>query len=162
RVQPPHFAIARESRRIGSMDDIKRMLIERACERLVTEYCHFVDHGEAAKIADQFTDDGVWASGAVMRNGRAEIAAAFAKRQDNPARISRHVCCNLLVNVIDEDNATGVVYLTLYRQDGEVGRRSAPSDVPDIVGEYRDVFVRTRGGWRFKRRDLVASFVRRR
>jgi SnoaL-like domain len=142
------------------MDDIQRMLIERACERLVTEYCHFVDHGEAAKIADQFTEDGVWASGRTVRNGRAEIAAAFSNRQNNAARISRHVCCNLLVNVIDENNATGVVYLTLYRHDGEPGRRSAPSDVPNIVGEYRDTFVRTANGWRFKRRDVGVSFVR--
>ena len=98
----------------------------------------------------------------VVRNGRAEISAAFSQREANAARISRHVCCNLLIDVIDENNASGVVYLTLYRNDGEVGRRSAPSDVPDIVGEYRDTFVRTKDGWRFKRRDIAASFVKRR
>jgi hypothetical protein len=142
------------------MDDIQKMLIERACERLVTEYCHFVDHGEAAKIADQFAEDGVWAPGKIVFSGHAEVADWFSKREANTARISRHVCCNLLIDVIDENNATGVVYLTLYRQDGEVGRRSAPSDVPDIVGEYRDRFVRTANGWRFKRRELGASFVK--
>ena len=144
------------------MDDLQKMLIERACERLVTEYCHFVDHGEAAKIADQFAEDGVWASGKIVRNGRAEIAAAFNQRQGNAARISRHVCCNLLVDVIDEDNAAGVVYVTLYRHDGEIGRRTAPSDIPEIIGEYRDRFVRTAEGWRFKRRDVGVSFVRQR
>ena len=144
------------------MDDIKRMLIERACERLVTQYCHFIDHGEAARIAELFSEDGVWANATVTRNGRTEIAAGFGRRQDNAARISRHVCCNQLVEVIDDDNATGVVYVTLYRQDGEVGRRTAPADVPDIVGEYRDTFVRTNDGWRFRRRDVVASFVKRR
>ena len=144
------------------MDDLQKMLIERACERLVTEYCHFVDHGEAAKIASQFAEDGVWASGKVVRNGRAEITAAFSQRERNTARISRHVCCNLLIDVIDENSATGVVYLTLYRHDGEAGRRSAPSDVPEIVGEYRDQFVRTAEGWRFKRRDVGVSFVKQR
>jgi SnoaL-like domain len=142
------------------MDDLQKMLIERACERLVAEYCHFIDHGEAAKIASLFAEDGVWASGKIVRNGRAEIDAAFNRRQDNAGRISRHVCCNLLVDVIDENTATGVVYVTLYRHDGEAGRRSAPSDVPEIVGEYRDQFVRTAEGWRFKRRDVGVSFVK--
>ena len=104
----------------------------------------------------------MWASGKIVRNGRAEITAAFNQRQGNVARISRHVCCNLLIDVIDENSATGVVYLTLYRHDGEAGRRSAPSDVPEVVGEYRDQFVRTAEGWRFKRRDVGVSFVKQR
>ena len=140
------------------MDDLQRLLIERACARLIVEYCHFVDHGEAAKIAEQFTADGVWTSPGNTYDGRAAIAEAFRRRQDNAARMSRHVCSNLLVNVIDENNATGVVYLTLYRHDGETNRRTSPADVPDIVGEYRDTFVRTADGWRFKRRETHVSF----
>ena len=33
------------------MDDVQRMQIERECERLVTAYCHLVDHGQAAQAA---------------------------------------------------------------------------------------------------------------
>ena len=142
------------------MDDLQKMLIERACERLVTEYCHFVDHGEAAKIAGLFADDGIFASPRAVKTGRVDIADWFMRREGNVARMSRHVCCNQLIDVIDENNATGVVYLTLYRHDGEVGRPLSPSDVPDIVGEYRDQFVRTGEGWRFKRRDIGVSFVK--
>jgi hypothetical protein len=32
------------------MDETARLLAERACERLVTQYCHLVDHGEAARV----------------------------------------------------------------------------------------------------------------
>lgn len=140
------------------MDELARMSIERACERLVTEYCHFVDHGQAARIADQFTEDGVWAAPGSTLTGRAEIARGFGARQANTRRMSRHVCSNLLIDVLDHDNATGVVYLTLYRHDGEAGRRVSPSSVPDIVGEYRDTFVRTEQGWKFKRREIGVSF----
>jgi hypothetical protein len=142
------------------VDEIEKMLIERACERLVTEYCHFVDHGEAARIAGQFTDDGVWASAAVAYTGREAIERSFSRRQDNVKRMSRHVCNNLLIDVIDENNASGVVYLTLYRHDGEPGRPLSPSDVPNVIGEYRDTFVRTADGWRFKRREIHASFTK--
>ena len=142
------------------MDDMQRLLIERACARLVTEYCHFIDHGEAAKIAGQFTEDGVWASPGDARTGREAIAKSFERRQDNAARVSRHVCSNLLIGVIDENNATGVVYLTLFRHDGDPARRVSPSDVPNVIGEYRDSFVRIAEGWRFKRREVHVSFAR--
>jgi len=142
------------------MDDLERLLIERACARLVTEYCHFVDHGEAAKIADQFTEDGVWKSAENTMSGRDAIRRGSQNRQDNVERMSRHVCSNLLIDVIDENNAKGVVYLTLYRHDGKPERRVSPSDVPTMVGEYRDTFMRTPAGWRFKRREAVVSFIK--
>jgi len=142
------------------MDDLERLLIERACARLVTEYCHFVDHGEAAKIADQFTEDGVWTSPENTMSGRDAIRRGSQIRQDNVERMSRHVCNNILIDVIDDNNARGVVYLTLYRHDGKPERSVSPSDVPAIVGEYRDTFVRTPAGWRFKRREVVVSFIK--
>jgi hypothetical protein len=141
------------------MDDLNRLLIERACERLVTQYCHFVDHGEAERISELFTGDGVWSSPENTMTGRDAIRAGFAARQKNTKRMSRHVCSNLLIDVEDETTARGVVYLTLYRHDGEPGRRTSPSAVPAIVGEYRDTFVKTAEGWRFQRRDTVVSFV---
>jgi hypothetical protein len=141
------------------MDDTQQLLIERACARLVTEYCHFVDHGEAAKIAGQFTEDGVWTAPGNTMTGRAELERGFAARQRNTRRMSRHTCMNLLVDVIDENTAKGVVYLVLFRHDGEEGRATSPVGPPALIGEYRDEFVRTDDGWRFKRRELAASFV---
>jgi ketosteroid isomerase-like protein len=140
------------------MDDLQRLMIERACERLVTEYCHVIDHGEAARVAELFTEDGVWASPENTMTGREAIRASFQRRQNLTSRLSRHVCCNLLVEVEDADHATGVVYLTLYRHDSETGRRVGPSAAPEIVGEYRDAFVRTGEGWRFSRRDVGVTF----
>ena len=142
------------------MEELQRLLIERDCARLVTDYCHFVDHGEAARIADLFTKDGVWASPQVTMRGREELSKGFRRRQDQTARMSRHVCNNLRVDVIDADHARGTVYLTLYRHDGEVGRLVSPLDQPELVGEYRDTFVRTPEGWRIQHREIGVSFLR--
>jgi hypothetical protein len=142
------------------MTDLERMLIERACERLVVEYCHFVDHGEASKIAGQFTEDGIWTSRENTMSGRNEIEAGFRRREAATRRRSRHVCTNLLVRVLDENTAEGVVYLTLYRHDDPDESPVRPSDIPDIVGEYRDRFVRTDEGWRFQRREIAVDFSR--
>lgn len=142
------------------MDAVERLIIERACERLIYSYCHHVDHGHAAKVAELFTDDGVWASPEVTREGRDKIARAFQARQDNSARMSRHVCSTPLIEVESDDRARGVTYLQLYRHDGEPGRRFSPLDgLPEFVGEYQDLFARTPDGWRFKSRTFVGAFA---
>jgi ketosteroid isomerase-like protein len=144
------------------MDAVEQLHIERACERLINRYCHLIDHGQASQVADLFVDDGVWANPEVTRDGRAAIAKGFGARQANGARQSRHVCSTAVIEVIDNANARGVTYLTLYRHDGEPGRASSPLDgQPDVVGEYRDLFVRTSDGWRFKRREFVRAFARK-
>lgn len=61
--------------------------------------------------------------------------------------------------MIDENNATGVVYLTLYRHDDPDDAAVRPAEAPAIVGEYRDRFVRTPEGWRFARREVRVDFV---
>jgi hypothetical protein len=143
-----------------AMDASERMLIERECARLVTLYCHHVDHGEAGRVVELFSADSVWRAGNVVMEGQEQLAKGFGARQANRARMSRHVCNNLLIDVIDAHNARGTVYLTLYRHDGEEGRQMSPLTGPQLVGEYRDRFVRTPDGWRFAERELEASFVR--
>ncbi len=142
------------------MEPIERLLIERECERLVTAYCHYVDHGAAGRIAELFTETGVWKSPEFTMQGREQLRKGFGRRQAQRGRMSRHVCNNLRLDVIDENHAEGVVYLTLYRHDGEEGRRLAPLEQPQMVGEYRDRFARTPDGWRFERREIEVSFLR--
>ena len=112
------------------MEASERLQIERDCGRLVTLYCHYVDHGEAERIADLFSKDGAWRSPEVTMDGQDEVRRGFARRERNRARMSRHVCNNLLIDVIDADHAEGCVYLTLYRHDGKEGRRISPLEGP--------------------------------
>lgn len=142
------------------MIEERRLSIELECARLVARYCHLVDHGEASKIADLFTVDGVWTAPGVEMNGRAQLSAGFSAREQNTSRKSKHVCNNLLVDVIDEDHAEGTVYLTLYRHDSNDTQAIAPLEGPVLVGEYRDRFVRTDAGWRFQRRETSIDFMK--
>ena len=144
-----------------SMDKLDQHLIERDCERLVTAYCHFVDHNEAEQIAGLFTEDGVWKSADGALEGREQIRKAMAERQANAARMSRHVCNNFMIDIVDEDHAEGTVYLTLYRHDGKEGRPLSPLEGPMMVGEYQDRFVRTSAGWRFAHREILVNFLHR-
>ena len=147
------------------MDLVERLLIERECERLVTLYCHYVDHGEAARIVDLFSEDGVFsAPGVVTLSGRDQLQKGLGQRQErSETRTSGHICNNLLIDVQDHDNATGVVYVTVYRHDrkqGEDAGTVAPIGLPLMVGEYRDRFVRSTDGWRIAHREVATTFSR--
>lgn len=135
------------------------MLIERECERLVMRYCHLVDHGEAAQIPDLFTDQGIWKGPGFRMVGRAELVEGLTARQSRDNLRSRHVCSTFICDVIDEDRAVGVVYLTLYRRliDDDA---AVEIDGPSAVAEYRDKFVRTQVGWRIAEREVAPAFVR--
>jgi hypothetical protein len=141
------------------MDDMGRLMIEHDCGRLIVAYSHMIDFGDAGSIADLFTEDGVWESTERRLGNRAEIAESFAQRQANTGRRSRHVCTNVAIDVVSPDEATGVSYYTLYRED-DVESETAELDGPAMVGDYRDRFVRTPDGWRIAHRQATAAFVR--
>ena len=145
-----------------SMDPVARLLAERACERLMTDYTRFVDFGEASRIADLFVADGVWEAEGVRMDGQDAIRAGFAARQGVSRRTSRHVCTNVAVDVVSPDAATGLSYLINYRHDSRSGTAEvpAPVDHPKFVGEYHDRFVHTADGWRFAHRRCDLAFVR--
>lgn len=139
------------------MNDLERLHIERACERLVTDYTHLVDEGRASAVADLFTDDGVWSSPEVTMEGQAKIREGFARREAMD-RTSKHVCTNVGIDVHDADHASGLVYLSLYRADG-VGDGPGHITGPSLIGHYEDTFVRTEAGWRFRTRSTHVTFV---
>ena len=143
------------------MTELEALLIERACARLVVDYTHQVDFGDAARVAHLFADDGVWEIGEMRFEGRDALRSMFQGRQEMAERRSRHVCTNLAIDVEDADHASGLVYLQLYRHDfasDEAGEALAPGGPPVAVGQYRDAFVRTDAGWRFARRRAEIAF----
>jgi uncharacterized protein (TIGR02246 family) len=138
------------------MDELSRLIAEQACAALITRYTHLVDEGQASQVADLFTMDGVWASPEATLDGQDAIRAAFLRRERSGRR-SRHVCTNVAIDVEDEARASGLCYLTLFRTDEEAS--PARGTTPDLVGVYRDRFVRTGDGWRFASRRTEVSFL---
>ena len=144
------------------MDELQRLLAERACERLITEYCRRVDFGEAAAIADLFTEDGTWEGVELRLDGREEIRAWFTRRGELTRRVSRHLCVNVAVDVTGPDTASSLAYMVNYRHDRSDGDGGlpVPGDVPKFVGELHDTFRRTDDGWRFSSRRVVLAYLR--
>ncbi len=141
------------------MTDNDRLLIERACERLVMQFCHFNDFGELDRMADLFAEDGSFARPLDPTNPTHGRAAILAMLQARGPRLSRHFMSNILIDVISPDEARGVSYVTfLTTTDVDLPRPVAPE--PKIfAGEYRDSFVRTADGWKIKSRQGNLTMV---
>lgn len=73
------------------MDAQTELEIHHACYQLVTRYCHVIDHGEGSKVAELFTEDGVWASLENTMDGKAGILQGF--RRAKTTRAACHATC---------------------------------------------------------------------
>jgi len=96
--------------------------------------------------------------------GREQIHEWFSKREGVTRRVSRHVCTNVGVDLLSEDEAQSVCYMINYRHDRQEGDLAlpVPVEVPKFVGELHDRFRCTPESWRFASRLVEVSFVRRR
>lgn len=126
----------------------QRRAIEWDCTRLVHHYANLNDAAKWEAAANLFTDDGRLSRPTAPDQpivGREAILAAFLAR---PPRITRHVCANVVIDILSTDEATGESAMLLF-----VG-----PDTP-LVGSFKDRFIRTTGGWRFleRRGSLIFS-----
>lgn len=132
---------------MGLTDD-ERRAIEWDCARLVSLYARLNDEGRWGEVAALYAEDGVMTRPTAPESpvaGRAAIRAAFEAR---PPRTTRHVCSNIVVDVIDADHATGSSVMLLFTAYG-----------PPLVGNFNDRFVRTAEGWRFAERRGSLTFA---
>ena len=119
----------------------ERRAIEQDCARLIALYANLNDEARWDEVAALYADDGVMirptAPDAPV-TGREAILAAFKAR---PARTTRHVCSNVVVDVESATTARGVSAMVLFTGEG------AP-----LVGSFHDRFCLTDDGWRFAER----------
>lgn len=139
------------------MDEMQRALIESQCEGLSIRFANYVDQGRAEDVANLFSDDGSFSRAGQALEGPDQLREFLAKRPS--ARVTRHVCTNIDVDLVSPTEATGVTYFLLFD-----GIREADSEAPlplmspATLGEYHDTFVLTQKGWRIKERRARAVF----
>jgi hypothetical protein len=135
--------------------EIETMLIERACERLITEFFEAVDLREEPRLDQLFTEDATYArpiTPDAIISGREAIRKSFEAR---PAgRVGRHTCSNTRITVESADRATGTHRVVLYMgpQESPDPQFGYKADARVLIGEFADVFVNTPHGWRFHSR----------
>ena len=136
------------------MNEIDIVLAERACERVIVDSALFNDRREWAALAALYTPDGVVVRPSGQRlDGRAAIEAAYAAGPS--ARVTRHLCANIRVEVDGPDAArattTVLIVSGVSTDEPEVAFGVLPSE-RHLVGEFADRLVRTDEGWRIAER----------
>lgn len=126
-----------------------------AIEQLIQRHAWLIDHGEADRVGELFTEDGALYGVGPDKIGRSAIAEWGGQRAAMSERRSRHVQSNTLIEPAGPDAARGWVALTLYRHDG-AGPGSA---TPLLIAEYADRYSRMPDGtWLFAERRLAVLF----
>jgi hypothetical protein len=137
-----------------ALSTAERIEIERACERVVLDYCRALDLGDMSAAADCFAENGSMArpmTPDVVIQGRETIRAALLTRPKS--LLTKHLTTNIQIDVQDGDNATGLSYLTMISTTPPEG--ATPPYVsagPLWFGECADSFVRENGVWKLKDR----------
>ncbi len=141
---------------MSQLSDLELLTIERACERLIYEFCEIIDTRQDAKLHGVFTEDATYArptAPTTIVSGRDTIVKSFEARPGG--KIARHTCSNVRINVESAERATGYHRVVLYlgsnteAPDPSFGHKA---DARVLVGEFDDVFVKTAAGWRFQSR----------
>jgi len=140
------------------MEPLQRLLIERACERLCVDYARRVDARSEA-LADLFTEDATLTLVNVDLRGPAEILA-YIRRSAEEGRVSRHLCCNITIEVEDATQARGAADMTYFTGRPRDGVVRTPDLRPAGVGTYHDVYRLTPQGWRIASRRFTPAFLR--
>ena len=130
--------------------------VRLAIEALIHEHAWLVDHGQANRAADLYTNDACMLGVGADKVGREAIARWAAERAAMTGRCSRHVQSNIRLVPAGPGQVQGTVLLTLYRFDGP--GLGPPS--PLMVAEYDDLYRHCQdGAWRFAQRRLTTIFA---
>ena len=135
------------------MSDLNILLAERACQRLMLEYCECVDTRQFDRLIHLFATDGILNrtdTGEIK--GRDKIKAFFDVLTTDPLI---HAATNLLVTVTGPDTAEGVSYVTVYRSYRQNAAGLPKLEVPYVVAKYVDKFVVEDGEWKIGFRDTI-------
>jgi hypothetical protein len=151
----PGAASAQDGAAIQALAD--RIAIE---DMMVTYYAHLGGRGGGEDFSAYYTDDGVFEVNGAVYRGREAIAGLYGgmrgggsgeEPQEEPQGMSHMVLSNAVIDV-DGDAATASFIWTGFAND----EPTAPPRVTEQGREY-DLLVRVDGGWRIKKRTIIAD-----
>jgi 3-phenylpropionate/cinnamic acid dioxygenase small subunit len=121
-----------------------------AIEQLVIEYAYLLDHQRWQDVAALCTDDAVLFIRGREIVGQQGLDEWAARRAERPNRRTQHQMTLLRLEAVSEDEIHGTAALVLH-----VAKTGGGGTYVDLIGEYRDEYVRDGGVWKFRRRRLV-------
>lgn len=149
----PGLLFALSGAQAADLSEQDEWLIKAEIKQLVDTYAMARDNLDAVAYANTFTENGTLILGGQPYTGRDVLQARVEGA--NQASIGMHMMSTSDITVIDENNATGIHYATVYGAiPGEDHPESDPVEVSGFVsqGKYFDKYERTDEGWRISER----------
>lgn len=134
------------------MTDLELLVAERACERLMIDYCQCVDTRDFARLVSLFTRDGVLKRPDGEFKGQAAIEAFFDKLTTDPLN---HVCSNMLIHIDGPKSGKATSYVTVFRSYGKNADGLPKLEAPYVIAKYIDRFIVEDGEWKIAFRDTI-------
>ena len=150
------------STRNGRVERNRNSLRRVGVSRAGVDYADAVDTQEYARLRDIFVEDAAFtrpANPQELIHGVENIVAMFESRPRN--RLTQHIVSNIRVRVESADRAVGTCRVLLFTSDvsdpgaPDFGRKASARQ---LIGTYKDRYVRTKNGWRFAERRGTISF----
>jgi hypothetical protein len=132
---------------------VRRLLEERAIERLLYEYSYHLDMNHPVQMADLFVED---CEVSYAPNFGATGMEAYKKTLDGIGTFFRHTShhnSNICIDFVSDTEArVRSVILAVHRYTKERADGI-------LHGQYFDTVVKTDGRWKFKRRELRTTMA---
>jgi len=128
-------------------------MIKAEIKQLVDTYAMARDNLNAVAYANTFTENGTLIIGGQPYTGRDVLQARVEGA--NQESIGMHMMSTSDITVIDENNATGIHYATVYGAiPGDDHPEGDPIELAGFAsqGKYFDKYERTDEGWRISER----------
>jgi len=146
------------------MDVLQVALLRTTIDAVLADWAWHLDHGDYAAVAELFTEDALFVTGAVELRGRSAIEHRYTERER--VRTTRHTYSGLRVSADEEDSSKdpaappaqvrAVSTWVNYAANG-------PAPVDDVgvylVADFHDVLTWCADDrWRISERRIAAVF----
>jgi hypothetical protein len=139
----------------SGLSDVEAAAIRDICERQILKFARLNDAGEHQALAAMFTETGTFARPADPDNFVQGRDAIFAFFRDRPARRTRHIMTNILVEVESAVRARAHSLVTLFM--GPIESETLQCDAV-LVGDFRDHLEKVGDRWLFAERRGNLTF----
>lgn len=142
----------------GKPLDHDALAVHSACIAVMHAYADRIDEGRASAATELFTDDATLVAGPRAMVGRDQLAAAFAAREADGSRRTRHLVVNPTIRIVDDGVAQAHSSMMLFVLDAGAGTTDSPN--PNALMNCHDRFERGADDcWRIAERrvELLAG-----
>jgi hypothetical protein len=138
------------------MTDIERHLAEMACSRLILQYAEAVDRYDHDTVMSLYCSDATYYAPTGTLRGKNELRRYFDAKSRTPRGL--HIYTNILIDVLDQHNATGTSAVSFYFDATPPTAGPSPMTPPSVLTRVYDRFRVEQGAWRFSERRVQVLF----